>query len=617
MKTNKDAYSSLHMVAPDYDNPLFEFSEESRNSIYERLSSIYGKNVATGFMPELVRICQVYYAHKPQDLIDRDNNYKAEERFTEKDVILITYGDLIEGDGQNPLSKLANFCDRILEGGINTLHVLPFFSYSSDRGFSIIDFEKVDPALGSWQDISLLDNKFELMFDAVINHISSQSQWFKEFLNGNEDYEDFFISYDSPQDLTAADRDAIFRPRTSDVLSEFQTLKGKKYVWTTFSSDQIDLNYANPKVLLASLALLLLYVRQGANLIRLDAVAYLWSELGTSCVHLPQIHEIIKLFRDVLDAVAPQVALITETNVPHKDNISYFGNGYDEAHMVYNFTLPPLVLHTFYREDTTALTAWAEDLVSPSPTTHFFNFLDSHDGIGLMGVDGILSEEDIEYVVDKVKEHGGLISYKSGEGGEKTPYEMNVTWYSAINSSESGEDILLQVNRFVASRVIALVLQGVPGIYMHSIIGSENDYDAVVAEKSNRAINRSTIDAEDVFAALEDENSKLGLLAQRLRAVVKIRVKHAAFHPNGAQCVLKLSSDLFSVLRTSPDENEQILSIISVVNHDVVIKIGLDEIGIYNQKWVELLSGATMGANDSVLSVRLGAYETFFLKPLS
>jgi len=611
--SGQDAYSSLHNKAPDYTKPLFKFSNETQARIFDRLVSIYNKESALDFLPELIRICQVYYAHKPQQLIERDKSFKIEERFTEKDVILISYGDLVEGEGKNPLNKLANFCDRVLKGEINTLHILPFFPSSSDRGFSIIDFREVDPALGSWSYISLLDDKFELMFDAVINHTSSQSRWFREFINGNKEYEDFFISYDSPDELTQTERENIFRPRTSDVLSRFETLKGPKYVWTTFSSDQIDLNYANPKVMLAALNLLLLYVRQGANIIRLDAVAYLWSTPGSSCVHQEQTHQIIKLFRDVLDSVAPRVALITETNVPHVDNISYFGDGYDEAHMIYNFTLPPLVLHTFYREDATALTDWAKTLSTPSPGTHFFNFLDSHDGIGLQGAKGILLKEDIDFILQTVEAHGGIISYKSGVGGANIPYEMNITWYSAMNPADSDESVLLQVKRFIASRTIAIVLQGIPGIYMHSIIGSRNDVEAVKTENSNRAINRSAIDAADIFEKLEDKNSKESILSEKLWEVLKLRVGHRAFHPNAPQRVLSISPNVFSVLRTSTDGGEQILSVISVVNHDCDIKIVLDDFGIENQNWVELISGHTITAGNKVLNLSLHAYDTLFI----
>ncbi|MCK5529596.1 MAG: sugar phosphorylase, partial [Kiritimatiellae bacterium] len=475
LNQKKTVCSSFHHQEPDYARSSFCFSQDVKRGVLERLTAIYGKDAAETWLPELERICQVYYAYKPQALIDSDCCFDADERFTEKDLIVITYGDLIEGEGASPLDNLAKFCDSIFVGAVNTLHILPFFPYSSDRGFSIIDFETVDPNLGTWKDINALDESFELMFDMVVNHVSSESKWFKEFLNGNKEYEQFFISYDSPDKLSPEERKLIFRPRTSDVLSEFQTLNGPRYVWTTFSRDQIDLNYANPKVLAGVLELLLFYIRHGANIIRLDAVTYLWKEHGTPCVHLEQTHQIIKLFRDLLREVAPQVALITETNVPHRDNISYFGSGYDEANMVYNFTLPPLVLHTFYREDSTALTRWAQALEKPSPVTHFFEFLDSHDGIGLMGVKDILSEEDIAFIAEKAQKYGGIISYKSGSNGQDIPYEMNITWYSALNRDDVDEGMPLQVKRFIASRTIALVLQGVPGIYFHSIVGTEND----------------------------------------------------------------------------------------------------------------------------------------------
>ena len=263
------------------------------------------------------------------------------------------------------------------------------------------DFETVDPKLGTWEDIWELEQDYQLMFDGVFNHVSSKSRWFREFVNGNPFYRDFFIWFNSPEELTSEQRAKIFRPRTSDILTRYVTLHGPRHVWTTFSEDQVDLNYKCADVLIRVMDILLMYVRQGADIIRLDAVTYLWSELGTSCAHLEQTHEIIKLMRDVLDEVAPQVALITETNVPHHENISYFGDGADEAQMVYNFALPPLVLHTFYREDATSLSRWAKSLTLTSPRVTFFNFLDSHDGIGLMGVKGVLEQADIDFIIEK------------------------------------------------------------------------------------------------------------------------------------------------------------------------------------------------------------------------
>ncbi|MBW1915642.1 MAG: sugar phosphorylase, partial [Deltaproteobacteria bacterium] len=438
-KKNKKAFpgrktfkttETIHNPLPDYQRPLLKIPEKGRKKILKRMSFLYGDKTANAYMPELERLMEVYYAHKPLKLIEKEKEFDPKERFTQEDIILITYGDLLQGNDCSPLLTLAKFCDSYLEGTINTLHILPFFPYSSDRGFSVTDFEVVDPKLGTWEDIEDLENRYQLMFDGVINHVSSQSRWFQEFLNGNPFYWEFFISFNSRDELSPKERRLIFRPRTSRVLTEFQTINGSRYVWTTFSKDQIDLNYQNPDVLMRMLEILLLYVRHGMDIIRLDAVTYLWAEPGTRCVHLDQTHEIVKLFRDILNIVAPAVAIITETNVPHEENISYFGNGRDEAQMVYNFALPPLVLHTFYSQNATVLSEWVQTLDNGSDCTTFFNFLDSHDGIGLMAVRDILKPEEIGFIIQRAQEHGGLISYKSGANGIDVPYEINITWFS-------------------------------------------------------------------------------------------------------------------------------------------------------------------------------------------
>lgn len=605
-----------HNQEPDYTRPALKIPSEIHERMFNRLRFLYGEAVAETYMPELERILKVYYAHKPQKLIDKKKGLDPENRFTEKDVILITYGDILRGEEHSPLATLAKFCDSYLEGNINTLHILPFFPYSSDRGFSIIDFETVDPKLGTWQDIEELENRYQLMFDGVINHVSSKSRWFQEFLNDNPYYGNFFITYTSPDDLTPEQRRMIFRPRTSDILTEFQTINGPIHVWTTFSQDQIDLNYKNPNVLMRVIEILLMYVRHGADIIRLDAITYLWADPGTRCVHLDQTHEIVKLFRDFLNAVAPSVALITETNVPHEENISYFGNGHDEARMVYNFALPPLVLHTFYTEDTTALSGWAGNLKTDSNTTTFFNFLDSHDGIGVMAVKNILQKEDIDFIIRKAKEHGGYISYKTGEDGTEVPYEINITWFSALNHEEGDEDIAFQVKRFVASRMIALVLQGVPGIYLHSLIGTRNDIEAVLATESKRDINRTVIDGKAITEALEDPLSKISRINRELGRLITIRTKQRAFHPNGEQQILMISPDIFAVLRISPGGDQHILTLTNVTNRVCHIEVPLSELSTDKTEWYDLVSGMEWMAEGKKLYLTLQPYDVIWLEPL-
>ena len=463
---------------PDFKKPLLEIPTDVRERMLSRLAFLYGEDKAHQWLPELERILKVHHAHKPQALIDLGNDYDPAERFTEKDMVFITYGDAIKGDHDSSLATLHRFIQTYNRGAANTIHILPFFPYSSDRGFAVVDFKAVDPKIGTWECIRNLGADYSLMFDGVVNHCSSRSEMFREFLKGNPLYKDFFIAYDSPDDLTADQRSKIFRPRTSDILTRFDTIDGTKYVWTTFSDDQIDLNFRNPQVLLEIIEGLLFYVRRGADIIRLDAVTYLWSEPGTECVHLPETHAVVKLLRDVMDVVAPGVALITETNVPHAQNVSYFGNGYDEAHMVYNFALPPLVLYTFYAQDASAISGWAEMLNIESNAATFFNILDTHDGVGLMGVKGVLTQDEIAFMIQRAKEHNAYISYKSTELGEE-PYEINTTWWSAINRGDCDEGLSLQVKRYLASRSFALVIKGVPGIYTHGALAVPNDHQLV------------------------------------------------------------------------------------------------------------------------------------------
>ena len=613
---------------PDYTRPLLEIPELARQKIFKRLCFLYGDKLASQHLPELERILQVYYAYKPPELIQAEQNLIQANRFTEKDLILITYGDLLYSESSSPLATLANFLAQVpgFKKAINTLHILPFFPYSSDHGFSITDFRTVDPKLGSWQDIEEIGDDYQLMFDAVCNHISSQSLAFQEMLNGNPDYKDIATIYHSPEELTPQQRQLVVRPRTSDILTKFQAINGSVWVWTTFSADQIDLNYQNPKVLLWVIETLLLYVRRGAELIRLDAVTYLWEIAGTPCANLEQTHETIKLFRDIFDVVAPGIALITETNIPHEQNIAYFGDGHDEAQMVYNFALPPLVLHTFYRQDSTALSLWAKQLQFPSATTTYLNILDTHDGIGLMGVKNILSSEDIQFLISQAREHGAFVSYRTAENGQDEPYEINTTWFSALNLDSSNEDLSLQIKRFVATRSIALLLRGIPGIYLHGLIGTTNDVDAVLRTKSKRDINRQILKETDLYEALNLPNSKLSQLSHYLGRILEIRVRQRAFHPNGSQQILLLSPECFVVLRIAPNCEEHILTLTNVTNKVCQIEVPLSQLQLENSHaitcatpddtyWYDLVGKRGWRVKEQKLSIVLQPYDLAWLIP--
>jgi len=603
---------------PDFTRPLLKLPRAKNQRLFERLAFLYGERVARRVSRELVRLLRVHHAHKTDSLIEAEKGFDPAGRFSERDMILIAYADMVRTQRRPPLAALAGFLQALRRRApvFNTLHLLPFFPYSSDRGFSVTDFRLVDPLIGSWKEVGEIGRDFRMMFDGVFNHVSSKSAAFGELLSGNPDYKDLAVRFESKDDLTPEQRMALRRPRTSDILTMFHSIDGPVWVWTTFSPDQIDLNYKNPKVLLSVIDTLLFYVRKGADIVRLDAVTYLWDEPGTEGASLAQTHEVIRLFRDVLDLAAPHVLLVTETNVPHEENVSYFGDGLDEAQMIYNFALPPLVLHAFYREDASELSRWARSLQHPPPTATFLNILDTHDGIGLAGVAGILPAEEIEFLTQSARRHGAFISYGGGEGGE-IPYEINCTWYSALNLDNSGEERAFQVKRFVASRSIALALRGVPGIYLHGLIGSRTDVQLALKSKVKRDVNRAAIDADLLLKNLAEPGSKLHHIGDQLGRLLEIRVRHEAFHPGGPQRVLLLAPAVFAVLRTSPRGEEHILALTNVSGRECDLEIPLAEVGLAETNWYDLVSGRGWTARQHKLGLKLHPYDVLWLTPFA
>jgi glycosidase len=481
--------------------------------------------------------------------------------FSQHDAILITYPDQILEEGVSPLHVLSEFCERHVDGLIPCLHILPFFPYSSDDGFSVLDYRRVDPALGTWDDISRIRKSFRLMVDAVINHISAGSDWFQDYLKGAEARRNFFIEVPGNPDLSR-----VVRPRSSPLLHSFAAAAGEKKVWTTFSSDQVDLNYRNPQVLLEMADLLLFYVTRGATIIRLDAVAFLWKEIGTSCINLPQTHRMVRLFRSLLAEAAPDVKLVTETNIPHEQNIAYFGSGDNEAHLVYNFALPPLILHTFHSGDSGPLTRWAGGLNTPSKQTAFLNFLASHDGIGLNPVRGILPDTDIQRMVERTLACGGRISLKRNPDGSTQPYELNVNYLDALSDPSGGDSPDRSARRFLAAHAILFSLAGVPAIYFHSLFGSHGWPGGIERTGSNRAINRQKLERAAVERELQDPSSLRSRVFQGMARLIRLRAGSRAFDPQAAQRVLDVGRAAFCIERVPPEGGGAMLCLQNVTD---------------------------------------------------
>ena len=579
-------------------------SPEITSRMIDHLSFLYGTEHGAVVWACLREKLQTFHQQHPQMAVDDG------ERLTERDVILITYGDQIRSPGRAPLQDLAEVLVATVKGSITGVHILPFCPYSSDDGFSVIDYVQVDPELGSWDDVALLGKDFRLMFDLVLNHISAQSDWFKAFLAGDPDFADAFIVVEPGTDLSM-----VTRPRALPLLTAFTTASGdEKLVWATFSEDQIDLNFADPGVLLRMLDVLLFYVAQGAEIIRLDAIAYLWKTIGTTCIHLEETHRVVRLIRAVLDAVAPRVMLITETNVPHAENISYFGDGTDEAQLVYQFPLPPLVFHAVMRGDATYLTHWAAELASPSAQATFYNFLASHDGIGVRPVEGILPPAEVAAMAAQVRAHGGYVSTKANPDGSESAYELNISYFDALSDPQGDEPMDLQVARFIASQAIMLALQGVPAIYVHSLFGSRSDHDGVARTGRYRSINRAKFDRARLEAALADPESLRARVFRAYRRLLDIRAQHKAFHPHGAQVVLDLHPAIFALRRTSPDDHEALLCLHNVSGMTVTLEVAAraafegQVIAAY-----DLLSDTTWAVDSKMIRLTLSPYQVMWL----
>lgn len=489
-----------------------------------------------------------------------DITEKRKSGWDEKDVVLITYADQFSAKGEKALPVFTRFYNEWLARTFSHVHLLPFYPWSSDDGFSVIDYHNVAPETGTWQDVADLKQSASLMFDFVCNHMSAKSEWFANYLAQKPGYEDFFIAVDPETDLSA-----VTRPRALPLLTPFTLHDGSvRHLWTTFSDDQIDLNFASPQVLIAMVDVLLHYLEEGARYIRLDAVGFMWKIPGTSCIHLEQTHCLIQLFRAITEAVAPGTVIITETNVPHKDNISYFGDGENEAQMVYQFSLPPLVLHAVHCQDVKALCQWAGSLALPSTKTTWFNFLASHDGIGLNPLRGILPESEILALVEKLQQEGALVNWKNNPDGTRSPYEINVTYLDALSAQNSSDDE--RIARFILAHAVLLSFPGVPAVYIQSILGSRNDYEGVERLGYNRAINRKKYTAGHVDLELNNKNSIRHKIYSRLSEYIAIRRGESAFHPDAQAIFESLDEQILKIVRVA-ENGERITALFNFSNN--------------------------------------------------
>ncbi len=556
------------------------YCKGTEQKLRDHISVIYGEELIDDCM-DRVKYLINRYGLTPAEKIS------FHDVWTHEDHILITYGDMIQpqiGEAVSKLRKQHEFLKKTLKDHISTIHILPFFPSSSDDGFSVVDYRRVDVRLGGWDDILEMSKDFRLMGDLVMNHISRHSDWFKRYLNKEEPYTDFFIEVDPEADLSA-----VTRPRSTPLLTPVHTKKGEKFVWSTFSDDQIDVNFANPDVLFEYLDIFFFYLSKGLSVVRLDAVAFIWKEPGTNCIHLKQTHEIVKMMRTLADCFAPEATIITETNVPHKENISYFGDG-DETHMVYQFSLPPLILHAILTESAKYLTEWVQSLKPLPDNCTYFNFTSSHDGIGVRPLEGLVPEEEFMGLVENIKKKGGFVSEKKNPDGSLSPYELNITYFDAfsgINGSQS-----LQERRYICSQIISLSLKGVPGIYFHNFTATRNNMQGVSITGRYRTINRKKWFYDELAEELSDPDTSTYRIFNKMKQIISARKKHPAFHPFGKQIAIDAGDDLFCIIRTDPAETERILAVANVTDYEKSLDLKSLDIPINkNGVYSDIISG--------------------------
>ena len=574
---------------------LKKVSSNKLQKIRRHLARLYGVDQTDSLLERLYQTIGRYG-------IGQQVTQKGQE-LTQRDAVLISYADMISEKGSAPLNSLREFCTKYLKGAVSTIHILPFYPWTSDDGFSVVDYREVDQRYGNWEDVGKLAEEFDLMFDLVLNHCSSKSPWFKEWVSGVEPGKNYIMQADENADLSS-----VVRPRATPLLTSYQTRGGERLVWTTFSADQVDLDWTNPDLLFEFLDIILYYASIGCRILRLDAVAFLWKKIGTNCLHLPETHEVIKLIRNFLELVAPEIVILTETNVPHEENISYFGKG-DEAHAVYQFSLPPLLLHGLLRETSSQLTEWAKNLAPPPKGCHFLNFTASHDGIGVRPLEGILPQKEILSLANEIGEKGGLVSMRKMEDGSESPYELNTTYLSALADPKNES---LGRARFLCSQAVALSMKGIPAVYFHSLCGTENFLDGVKETGQNRTINRRKWNRSELEKLLKNENSGSREIFDWYTRTLRCRSACPAFHPDASQEIHDFGSSIFALERKSVDQTLTVLCLFNFTSKEAEFtSMGILD-GIFKDgKARDLIGGGEVEWKDHSLSLR--PYQALWL----
>lgn len=445
----------------------------------------------------------------------------------ENKIMLITYADSLGKD----LKELDAVLEKHYKGAVGGIHILPFFPSSADRGFSPTRYDEVDSAFGSFEDIRRLGEKYYLMCDFMINHISKQSEFFKDF-EKNKDaslYRDFFIRYKDfweNGEPTDAEVDAIYKrkPRAPYIDIDFADGTTEK-LWCTFSDEQVDLNVKSETVKKFVRETLLFLAQNGVSIIRLDAFAYAIKKAGTNCFFIePDIWE---LLHEIEGALKPyRVCILPEIHehytIQHKIAKQDF--------WIYDFALPMLVLHALYSGKGHNLKKWFD--ISPQKQ---FTTLDTHDGIGVVDVRDLMTEAEIEETKESLFTKGANVKkiYNTAAYNNLDIYQINCTYYSALGNNDKA---------YLLARAIQFFAPGIPQVYYVGMLAGENDVELLESTKEGRNINRHYYSAQEI-----DENFSRPIV-QELKDLMIFRNSHPAFHLDGS-CITEADGTRLTIRR--------------------------------------------------------------------
>ena len=472
---------------------------------------------------------------------------------SEKTSLIISYGDNIYSNQSSSMKIFQKFFQKNLEKLFDTIHFLPFYPSSSDSGFAVKDHYQIDRKIGNWSDLKKISKSKKIMADVVINHASARGLWFKNFLKRKKPGKDYFLTVNSKFNISK-----VVRPRDHKLLKKIKIFEKNDYLWRTFSPDQIDLNFKNPSVLLRFIKIIIYLINNGVTIFRLDAIAYLWKQNGTKCINLSQTHEIIKLLRVVTSLLNVQTLIITETNLPEKENLSYFGKN-NEANWVYNFSLPPLLIHAFLFENSSYLNQWSRKLPSTKHGNCYLNFIASHDGIGIRPTEGILNEKTLGSFLKRLKKNGSKFSYRKVQNKSKKVYEANITVFDALKKSDFDPKGLFFLERYVSAHAIMISFEGIPAVYFNSLFGKSNDEAKYIITGNNRDVNRYKWNFNNITTKLRDKKSKQSIFYRNIGALLEIKRKQKAFHPNASRFNINLGKKIFCFKRISKDKKQSII----------------------------------------------------------